>query len=236
MGFQTQDAVDHMDPGTFQLLGPLDVVVFIKAGLELHQGHHLLAVFGRPNQGRHDRRIAGGAVERHLDGEHRRVIGRLVEEFLNGGGEEVVGVLQEHVAPADHREDAFEFLTFEGAIFQLAFLGAGQGGGGAALVGLGLQAGHRQCHQFHQVVKTEGAIDAVHVFRFHRHALHQHLHHRLGHFVGDFQPHHFSAPAAFAQSLLQGLHEVIGLQFAELQVRIPGHTEEVMALHLHAWE
>jgi hypothetical protein len=125
VGFQTQDAVDHMDAGTFQLLGPLDVVVFIKAGLELHQGHHLFAVFGRPNQGRHDRRIAGGAVQRHLDGEHRGVIGRLVEEFLNGGGEEVVGVLQEHVAPADHREDAFELLSFEGAIFQLAFLGAG---------------------------------------------------------------------------------------------------------------
>ena len=44
VGLQTEDAVDNMHAGTFQVLGPLNVVVFIEAGLEFHQGHHLLAI------------------------------------------------------------------------------------------------------------------------------------------------------------------------------------------------
>ena len=44
-----------MDAGAFQLPGPLDVVVFIKSGLEFHQGHHLLAIFSGTDECRDDR-------------------------------------------------------------------------------------------------------------------------------------------------------------------------------------
>ena len=89
-----------MHAGALQLAGPLDVVVFVEAGLQFHQGHHLLAVFGGADQGRHHRGILRGAVEGHLDRQHRGVVSGLVEEFLHGGGEEVEGVVQQHIAAA----------------------------------------------------------------------------------------------------------------------------------------
>ena len=35
-----------MHPSVFKLAGPLNVVLFIETGLELHQGHDLFAVLG----------------------------------------------------------------------------------------------------------------------------------------------------------------------------------------------
>ena len=109
-------------------------------------------------------------------------------------------------------------------------------GGGAAAVGLVLELGQRHRHQAHQVIEAEGALDSVEVFRLHAGALQQQIHHRIGHLVGHLQAHHLPAHAAFAQALLQGLHQVVGLQVAQFQVGVAGDTEEVVALHLHAGE
>ena len=54
---QPEDSIDHMNTGPFQLFGPLNVVVFVKAGFEFHQCHHLFAVFSGADQGCNDRRI-----------------------------------------------------------------------------------------------------------------------------------------------------------------------------------
>ena len=45
VGFQPKNPVHHMHAGPFQLPCPLNVVVFIKSGFQLHKSHHLLAVF-----------------------------------------------------------------------------------------------------------------------------------------------------------------------------------------------
>ena len=57
--------------------------------------------------------------------------------------------MQQHISPADHREDAFKLLRLDRAVFQLAFLGAGQGWCGAALVGLLLELGQGNGQQAH---------------------------------------------------------------------------------------
>ena len=62
--------------------------------------------------------------------------------------------MQQHVSSADDREDAFKLLGFDGAVFQLAFLGAGQGWCGAALVGLFLQLWQGNGQQAHQIVEA----------------------------------------------------------------------------------
>ena len=123
--------------------------------------------------------------------------------------------MQQHIAAADHRKDAFKLLGFDRAVFELAFLGARQGWAGAALVRFFLELGQGDGQKAHQVVEAEGAIDSVHVLGFHRGAVHQQLHHRFWHLIGHLQAHHFTAAAAFAQALLQGLHQVVGLEVAQ---------------------
>ena len=106
--------------------------------------------------------------------------------------------MQQHISPADHRENAFKLFSLDRAVFELAFLGAGQGRGGAALVGLLLELGQGNSQQAHQIVETQGPVDPVNVFRFDGGAFHQQLHHRFRHLIGHLQPHHLAAAAAFA--------------------------------------
>ena len=48
--FQSNKAVHHVDTGLFELARPHDVVLLIKAGLDLNQRKHLLTGFCRLNQ------------------------------------------------------------------------------------------------------------------------------------------------------------------------------------------
>ena len=100
MRLEAGHAVDHVDAGVFQPPRPVDVPPFVEAGLQLHQGRDLLAVLGGPGQGADDRRIAAGAIERLLDGQHVRVFGRLLDQ-LHHRIEALVGVEQQHVVVLD---------------------------------------------------------------------------------------------------------------------------------------
>src|SRR5262249_44642050 len=84
--------------------GPLDVVLFVEAGLELDENRDLLAVLGRARESRDDGRVRAGPVERHLDGEDVRVDGGFLEEPLDRleGG---VWMVQEDGAFAERLED-----------------------------------------------------------------------------------------------------------------------------------
>ena len=68
------------------MLGPLNIVVFVEAGFELYQGHHLLSIFCCTDECCDDRRIFGGAVEGHLDPHHEGIVCRLIDEFLDRCG------------------------------------------------------------------------------------------------------------------------------------------------------
>ena len=55
VGLITQDPIDHMNTGSFQLACPLNVIIFIKARLQLHQRQHLFAMLRSPLQSIHNR-------------------------------------------------------------------------------------------------------------------------------------------------------------------------------------
>ena len=89
-------AIDNGAACSFQLLGPVNVVLFIKAGAQLHQSHHFLAVFGRFHQRLHDLGFPRHTVEGHLDGNDLRVMCRLFEHG-NEGPDRLVRVAEQHI-------------------------------------------------------------------------------------------------------------------------------------------
>ena len=70
VGLEAHHAVDHLHPDGFQLLGPVDVGLFVKAGLEFHHGRHFLAPAHRLAQQIQHHRVAACAVDGLLDGQH----------------------------------------------------------------------------------------------------------------------------------------------------------------------
>ena len=72
-------SVDHPAPGLLQLPGPGDVVALVKAGPQLHQHRHGLAVLRRGAQVLDDGGLPRHPVNGHLNGHHRRVRGALAQ-------------------------------------------------------------------------------------------------------------------------------------------------------------
>ena len=89
-------AVDDGAACAFQLLGPVDVVLLVKAGAQFHQRHHFLAVFGGFHQCLHDLRLPRHAVEGHLDGDDVRVLCGLFEHG-DKGTDGLVRVAEQHI-------------------------------------------------------------------------------------------------------------------------------------------
>lgn len=94
------EAVDDVDAGGFELFGPVDVLLFVKAGLELHDGRYLLAEAAGFEKASHDGRIAAAAVKRLLDGDDVRVGCGLLQE-VEHAAEGLVRVVEHQVALAD---------------------------------------------------------------------------------------------------------------------------------------
>ena len=141
--------------------------------------------------------------------------------------------MQENVLLTHHREDAFEFLGFDGTFVNQMLLGSGQYRWGLSAVLFVLQFRKRQGHQSEEIIQTQGSINPVEVFFLNGEAIHQHFNDVLGHVVGHFESHYFASHPPFAQTLLKGKHQVIGFEIPQFQVGIAGHAEEVMPLHAH---
>ena len=101
---QADEAEDDVDARLLQLARPDDVALLVEAGLQFDDGRHLLAVVGGALQGADDRRIAAGAVERLLDGQHALVVGGRLDE-IDDVAERLVGVVDQDVAGADGRPE-----------------------------------------------------------------------------------------------------------------------------------
>src|SRR3954466_8590694 len=76
--FESDDAIDDMDARFFEPLGPLDIMLFVKARLDLDNRGHLLALFASFDERLWNGRVLARAVKAHLDGEHIRVRSRRV--------------------------------------------------------------------------------------------------------------------------------------------------------------
>jgi hypothetical protein len=100
VGLPVDEAVDHLHPGAFQLAGPQQVLLLVKAGLQFDHCRHRLAGIGRRDQGGDHRRLLARAVQRLLDRHHVGIAGRLAQE-IDHHLETFVGVVDDDVLFAD---------------------------------------------------------------------------------------------------------------------------------------
>ena len=198
-----------MAAGLFQLVGPVDVVLLVKAGLQLHQNRHLLAVFRGLNQRRHNGGVAGNAVQRLLDGQHVLIFGGLLDK-THHHVEALVGVVDHPVLLPDglknigvapeirrgvHRPDGREAQGLK-ALYPGELGEEGQIQGPGQLVNLVfLNAQHL----------NEEGLDVAAAF-------------------GQQLQAHRRAPLALLNGLLHLAHKVLGL-FVNLQVGVAGDAE-----------
>ena len=80
-------AIEHLAARFLQPLGPVDVVLLVKAGAQLDEDGYVLAVFGGGAEIVHELGLAGQPVDRDADGQNVRRIGRLahhLQERLHG--------------------------------------------------------------------------------------------------------------------------------------------------------
>ncbi len=123
---EAHQAVHHVHAGLLKFAGPRDVALLVEPRLDLDQREHLLAVARRLDQGVDDGRVARGAVQRLLDGQHLGVGGGLRQEGLHRRGERVVRVVQQHVGAADRLEHVLLVGGLHGR--QLVVRGGTEGG------------------------------------------------------------------------------------------------------------
>jgi len=76
-----RQAVENVAPGVLKHARVVDVALLVKAGAQLEQALHLLAVLGGIGQRRRDAAAAGEPVERDLDRHDVRVVRRLVQQI-----------------------------------------------------------------------------------------------------------------------------------------------------------
>jgi hypothetical protein len=93
---EAHQPIDHVHARLLQGAGPSDVVLLVKARLELHQHGHLFAVFACLHQRGHDGRVGPHAVEGLLDGQHVRILDSLLQE-MDHRGKAVVGMVEHDV-------------------------------------------------------------------------------------------------------------------------------------------
>ena len=94
-----------MAAGFFQHLRPVDIILLVKPGFQLHQHRHLLAVLRRLGQRSDNRGIAADPIQGLFDGQHIRVPGRFPDKIhhrLKG----LVGVVHQNIALFDIVENA----------------------------------------------------------------------------------------------------------------------------------
>ena len=93
-------AVDDGAAGLLEALGPLDVVLLVEAGAQLHEDGDLLAVLGGVDEALAQARVARHAVERDLDRDAVVVVGGLADE-VEQRAHRLIGIGEQHVVVHD---------------------------------------------------------------------------------------------------------------------------------------
>ena len=96
MDFVIIKAIEHRAASFFQLFGPVDVVLLVKAGAQLHHGGNFLAVFRCIDQRLHDLGIACHAVQGHFDADNIRV-GTCFHQHADERADALVRVREQNV-------------------------------------------------------------------------------------------------------------------------------------------
>src|SRR5262247_581695 len=219
VGLQSDQAVDDVDAGLLQSLRPLDVRLFIEAGLEFDQHRDLFAVLGGFDQRFDYRRILAHAVERLFDRQHVRVARGLTQEF-DHRRERLVGVMEQNVLVAYGVEDVFSGTQRRRRCRRERLV---------------LQLRQVELVERHQVGDVQGAVNRVDVLLLHLQRMAQQLDHVRAHPGGDLQPN-AEAEAAVAHLLLDRLEQVAGLVLFDLDVGVASDAEGLAFDDAHSRE
>ena len=213
---EADHAIDHLRADRLQRLGPIDVGLFVKARLELHDRGHFLAAPHRFAQQVHHFRVRAGAVNRLLDDQHLGVVYGLAQEREHAV-ETLEGLVNEHIA-----------------LFQL-----GKDRGGARqLLGPGrLPVGEQQRairHQLHHLRQPHQIHRSLHAVQRGRRQAELHLQ-KFSQITRaarrDFQAHRLTVVAVL-QALAQGHAQVAHIFFIHGQIGMPRHAELRELRHL----
>ena len=223
VGLQADHAVGDMHARLLQAGGPLDVVLLVKAGLQLQHHRHLLAVPRRSDERLDHPGTARGPVQGHLDRPHLGVTARFAQKPFHRGDKGLVGMLDEHRAVvADLPEDA------RAAHRQLRVV--------HRPVRRPVQLRPVEPGDFEQVAPADEAVHAVDIAclvhpQFRRqHALVDRVHVRP-----HLHPDDLRKPAV-AQGRFDQLQQVVGRLLVRLGDGVAGHPEHLTALHHHVRE
>src|SRR5262245_42587927 len=219
VSLQTDKAVDDVDAGFLQLLGPLDVRLFVEAGFEFDQHRDLFAVLGGLDQRFDYRRVLAYAVERLFDRQHVRVARGLAQEF-DHRRERLVGVMEQNVLMAYGVEDVISGTQRRRRCRRERLV---------------LQLRQVELVERHQVGDVQGAVNRVDVLLLHLQRMAQQLDHMRAHPGGDLQPN-AEAEAAVAHLLLDRLEQVAGLVLFDLDVGVASDAEGLAFDDAHSRE
>ena len=206
-------AIDHVAARALQPAGPLDIVLLVKAGLELHQHQHILAVFRRLDQGGHHFALLGHPVQGHLDGDHLVVRGRFPQHGQEGL-HAVKGVGQELVLLPDLRQDGLPGNKLRGALWEA--LGIKQ-----------FRALAQHVLDLKQKAQVQGGGVAEHRVPADIHILAQFLHHVPAQGPGHLQADGRQAPAALDEVRHKlPVIQVIVIEGVGVNVRVPRGADQ----------
>ncbi len=220
---ERREAVHHVHARALERARPADVAGLVEARLELDQHDRLLALLGRAHERRHHRRVARGAVDRVLDGEHVRVVDGLLDEALDRGREAVVRVVDEDVALADRAEDVGRLVAL-----------AAQPRARHALPLRIAQVGPVDAGELDEVGEVEHPVDGVDVGVVGVQVPEQLMAHGGRHRGRQLDAHDL-AEAPSPQLVLDRREQVVG-GLLDLEVGVARDAERGVLLDLHARE
>ena len=223
------DVLSPVQNGAARLLhalGPLDVVLLVKAGPQLHEGGDLLAVLGGGAQVLGQLGLGGQAVDGDFDGQHVRVGGGLphqVQEGVHG----LEGVKQQHVV-VEHLGQHLLLRPEEVA---------GLGGVGGIAQG-GLALGGQLALQGEDVLHAQGGLGEEHLLPGEVQLPAQKVNGPVVPAALELQTHRGQAVALFhdlPHVLAEVLVHLVGLVLGA-DVRVPGHRGHRFPLHVEGGE
>ncbi len=220
---ETDEAVDDVHARLLELACPLDVVLLVEARLDLDESEHGLSRLGRVDQRLDDRAVAARAVERLLDGEHVGVARGLLEKGLHARRERLVGVVHEHVVTRDRRED----VRLRSGFARLELHGSHR-----YVLGV-LEVRPVDLADLEEAPEVERRRQPVDLLLGDAEFAHEETEREVIHVVGDLETDG-RAETTPQQLALEGLDEVLGLVFFDLDVFIARDAELVVLENLHS--
>ena len=103
VGLPLDEAVDDLDAGALERVGPHQILLLVEARLQFDHGGDRLAGLGGGDQGVDHRRLLAGAVERLLDRDDAGILGGLAQEGQDDV-EALIRVVDDDVLGADRGE------------------------------------------------------------------------------------------------------------------------------------